>query len=59
MCPHLSFWIFTFFVWIGTGLDKQSFDVGILVLPLALSIAGVSLFIAGTWMIRSTSKSES
>jgi hypothetical protein len=53
------YWIFAFFVWIGASLDKQSFDAGTIVLPVALSIAGTSLVIAGAWVIRITSKSES
>ena len=48
----LSYWIFAFFVWIGEGLDKQSFDAETLVLPLVLSIAGASLFIVLSPIIR-------
>jgi hypothetical protein len=55
----VQYWVFAFFVWIGSGIDKESFDAGTIVLPIVLSVAGLSLFFAGAWAVRTANTSYS
>ena len=46
-------------LWVGIGLDKQTFDAGTTALLVALGVIGVLLILAGSKVIRRTGKSAS
>ena len=50
---------YAFLLWVGTGLNKQAFDGGTIVVLVALGTMGVLLILAGAKVIRRTGKSAS
>lgn len=50
--------VYAFLLWVGTGLNKQAFDAGTIVLLVALGIVGVLLILVGAKVVRRTRRSH-
>jgi hypothetical protein len=49
---------YAFLLWVGTGLNKQAFDAGTIVLLIALGIVGVLLNLVGMRVVRRRRRSH-